>query len=144
MADADSLLVLDEPFPHLDADRLYAYWTRPELLTTFWAQEASVDLRVGGEYRLGWPSLGRTLRGTYLDVVPSRRLEFTWAWEEDPEARDRTVSMAFAAVEGGSALTIRHGPYGEEAAEQEERAAHREGWLHFCAELRRRAAGTGA
>jgi hypothetical protein len=38
-------------------------------------------------------------------------------------------------ADGGTELTILHGPHGEGAAEQAARSDHREGWEYFLARL---------
>ena len=38
-------------------------------------------------------------------------------------------------ADGGTELTVLHGPHGEGAAEQAARSDHREGWEYFLARL---------
>lgn len=45
---------------------LWRDWTEPDRLHSWWGPEASLDLRVGGEYELRWSKIGATLRGKYL------------------------------------------------------------------------------
>ena len=75
-----------------DPDTLFHAWTDPQKLMHWWRQEgegwafagASVDLRVGGRYRLGMTAPdGKThvAIGAYLEVERPVRLVFTWDWE---------------------------------------------------------------
>ena len=114
---------------------LYVWWTMPERLTAFWAGEAETDPRPGGDYRLHWPQMPATLRGTYRECRPGRRLSFTWRWDHEPDGPERVVDMEFAPDGDGAVLTITHGPYGDGADEESERAGHAEGWAHFCGAL---------
>jgi len=41
-----------------------------------------VDPRPGGVFCLN-PNSSETVRGEYLEVIPPRRIVFTWGWEED-------------------------------------------------------------
>jgi uncharacterized protein YndB with AHSA1/START domain len=130
-------LVIEERFPGMDSDTLHAWWTEPGRLAGFWAGEAETDLRVGGRYRLSWPSLQRTLRGTHFAVGPGRRLEFTWDWVEEPEATERTVAMTFVPGDEGAAPIITQFRYGDSPSDAEAQRGHRAGWEHFCESLRR-------
>src|SRR6476646_7753076 len=58
------LLILTSFYPDVSPRQLFAYWTQPEFLQQWWPPEAEVDLRPGGAYRLSWPSMEWTLRGT--------------------------------------------------------------------------------
>ena len=76
-----------------DADTLFRAWTDPRALMHWWRQEgdgwafaeASIDLRVGGRYRLGMTGPdGKThvAVGAYQDVRRPVCLAFTWDWED--------------------------------------------------------------
>jgi uncharacterized protein YndB with AHSA1/START domain len=55
--------------------------------------QAEIDLRPGGVYRLD-PNGRDVIRGEYVEVVPNRRVVFTWGWENPSEG--------MAAVPAGS------------------------------------------
>src|SRR5439155_10548201 len=95
-----------------DAETLFRAWTDPRELMHWWRQEgdgwafagASIDLRVGGRYRLGMTGPdGKThvAVGVYREVRHPVRLVFTWDWE-DPANRvgDTLVSVEFKDVGG--------------------------------------------
>ena len=54
---------------------------------------AEIDPRPGGVYRLD-PNGRDVIRGEYVEVVPDRRVVFTWGWENPSEG--------MAAVPAGS------------------------------------------
>jgi uncharacterized protein YndB with AHSA1/START domain len=82
------------------------------------------------------------LRGHYLAIEPGRLLTFTWAWDHEPDAPARLVSVRFTPdATGGTLLTVTHAPYTTTADEQEARQGHLDGWLHFLARLQSRVAG---
>lgn len=111
---------------HLAAspDRVFRAWTEPDQLSWFGNPDAdhptSVDLRVGGEWRiyLVQPDGERYWTGgTYREIVPDQRISFAWGvaegWPElDPARPDDnpvlTVTLA-AAPSGGTAQTVRVG-----------------------------------
>lgn len=132
-------LHLVESFPGLGLDDLWTAWTTPDGVTSFWAEEAEIDLVPGGPYRLAWPSRSWTMDGEVLAVDPGTALAFTWAWSHEPDAPTRRVDLGFSAAgddDPGSRLAIDHGPYGPDDAE--ERTGHEEGWRFFCRALRER------
>jgi activator of Hsp90 ATPase-like protein len=45
------------------------------------------------------------------------------------------VLVTVAAGDGGTELTVLHGPHGQGTAEQAARSDHREGWEYFLARL---------
>lgn len=70
-------------------DKVWRAWTQPQALSQWFGPgatpsraEAEIDLRVGGRYRIAFPMPNgekNEASGEYLEVVPNRRLVFTWA-----------------------------------------------------------------
>ena len=112
--------------------RVFEVWTRPELMAQWflvdpgWKGKAAVDLRVGGKYRVEMDRGDGTIFvafGEYLEIVPPRRLVFTW-------------SSAVPAV-SGSVVTVEIEPRGEDTQltlthdllpDTDEGRAHAIGW----------------
>ena len=46
--------------------------------------QAEIDARSGGVYRLD-PNGRDVIRGAYVEVLPDRRVVFTWGWENPSE-----------------------------------------------------------
>jgi uncharacterized protein YndB with AHSA1/START domain len=123
-----------------DADTLFRAWTDPDMLKHWWRMEgpgwsfagASVDLRVGGGYRLAMTDPKGTTHvaiGEYRVLDRPRRLAFTWDWE-DPASRvgDTLVTVGF--VQAGPDTTevvVTH----ERFAEAERVAGHESGWTQL-------------
>ena len=127
-------LLLEADLPRLGPGDAFDHWTRPDLLTRWWPQEATVDARPGGGYHLAWPALGWHLRGTYRTFDPPSRLSFSWRWDHEPGSPERAVEVAIDPAESGSRLTLWHGRY-EIPTDLVERQGHVEGWLHFLGRL---------
>lgn len=116
-----------------DPARVFAAWTRPELLRQ-WScpegaevEDAQVDLRVGGAYRIRMTSERgvHTAFGTYREITPSSRLVYTWDWEEAEFAVGETlVTVEFAKARGGTQVVLTH----ERLPDEEARQGHGEGW----------------
>lgn len=129
-------LVLRADFSNLSPVQLFNYFTKPDLITQWWASQAEIDAKLGGNYVISWPQMDWYLRGTYTEFVAGQALTFTWKWDHKPDLPERTVQLEFQArAEGGSTLVLMHGSYGDSDTEQEDRQSHLEGWQHFLNEL---------
>jgi uncharacterized protein YndB with AHSA1/START domain len=111
---------------------VFAAWTRPERLSLWFPTRGSevllaeADARVGGTFRIASraPDGERfEVGGTYREVVPDRRLVFTWAWHTTPE-RESLVTVDLAPEGDGTVLTLHHEQFFNEAA----RDGHAQGW----------------
>jgi uncharacterized protein YndB with AHSA1/START domain len=115
-------------------DRVFGALTEPGQVTTWWGPrgfatpEIDLDLRVGGSYRFGMqPPDGDLfhLSGEFLEIVPLRRLVYTFRWEEpDPDDRDTVVRLSLDDVDDGTRVSLSQGEFATEAR----RALHRDGW----------------
>ena len=116
----------------LPVDRVFAAWTRPELLGRWFAPGdrmtcvAQTDLRVGGHYRIAMhdPDAGEdhVVMGQYSVVEPDRRLAFSWRWESSEHTTQ--VDVRFASLGDKTRVSIRH----TEFTEQEICDKHSTGW----------------
>jgi uncharacterized protein YndB with AHSA1/START domain len=89
--------------------------TKPEHVRNWFAPfedrvtECSIDLRVGGDYRIVFVTPDGTecsFRGTYLEVEPPTRTVATWLFEGWPDAwADETVELH--ETDGVTKLTMR-------------------------------------
>jgi len=116
-------------------ESLFRHWVEPDLLAQWWAQEAEIDPRVGGEYVLSWPRMGWNLRGRYTRFEPGKQLGFTWNWDHEPNLPERVVDVRFEPAAGGTRLAITHGPYSDTPEDQQDRQSHLDGWQHFVQRL---------
>jgi len=112
-------------------ERLFAYWTDPDHLARWWGpagvtcDSATVDLRVGGAYRIA----NRFAYGTVLwisglfDVVdPPHRLVYSWRLG-DAVAIER-VTVTFTPAAHSTDVVVVH----ERIADAASRAGHERGW----------------
>lgn len=122
--------------------RVFAAWTDPSVLAQWWGPhhtrvlEAEIDLRVGGRFRtvLGEENGARhEVSGVYDEILPDRRLVFSWAWSNSPERVSR-VTVAFRAVPEGTEVTLVHDRFAEEATA----TRHRRGWTESFERLEAR------
>jgi uncharacterized protein YndB with AHSA1/START domain len=109
-------------------DEVFAAWTDPELMARWLSPvghaEVEVDLRVGGRFRVTMGAEDRRIEhsGEYLEVVPPRRLAFTWASPyTGPEPSVVTVELRPA--DDGTELLLTHERLPEDQVEP-----HAGGW----------------
>ena len=91
-------------------------------------------MRVGGRFRIvfgGADGKAHECAGVYKEVVPVRRLAFTWHWPSTTPERISLVTLTFERVEGGTELHLRHEQFYDEAA----RDSHRKGWTALLENL---------
>jgi uncharacterized protein YndB with AHSA1/START domain len=116
-------------------DRVYAAWTDPAQLRTWFGPEGvrtrdlAADVRVGGKYR--WDVINSegeemTVRGEYRELEPGRKIVFTWHWDDDEawENHLSIVTVELADAEGGTLLRLTH----EKLPNEGSRDRHHEGW----------------
>ena len=113
--------------------RVWDAWTKPEEMKHWMGQadaprepDITAELRVGGRYRIVmYTAAGETHRvgGAYREIVPQRKLVYTWAWESTPE-RESLVTVEFHAKDGGTELLLTH----ERFFDRDARDRHGQGW----------------
>src|SRR4029077_16116581 len=100
-------------------DRVYAAWTDPDQLKQWLDPENAhtrqlvADVRVGGKYRwdLTTPDgEDMTAFGEYRELVPDRKIVFTWKWDDDEawENHDSIVTIELSDRDGGTELRFAH------------------------------------
>ncbi|KQY56875.1 MULTISPECIES: TIGR03086 family metal-binding protein [unclassified Nocardioides] len=112
-------------------DEAFALITEPERLRRWQAVSASVDLRVGGDYR--WTvTPGHLAGGTFREVVPGKQVVFGWGWDTDTDLPTdaSTVTITLEPNADGTAVTLVH-----EGLSPEQEVGHAEGWNHFLERL---------
>lgn len=111
---------------------VYAAWTDPAQMKHWmgpsdgFTTEATTDLRVGGRYRIVMRAPDGEMHrvgGVFREVVPHRKLVYTWAWESTPE-RESLVTVEFNASGTATELVLTHRRF----ADTEARDKHQAGW----------------
>ena len=113
--------------------QLFQAWTQPQKMIQWWgvtghdnAPIAETDLKVGGHFRVQfWSPDGerQSVSGVYREVVPDRRLVFSWAWQSTPE-RESQVTIDLKPDGDSTVLTLTHEQFFDEKARDD----HRRGW----------------
>ncbi|HWT19270.1 MAG TPA: SRPBCC domain-containing protein [Variovorax sp.] len=121
-------------------EKVWRAWTDPQALKAWFGPEeivevpvAEVDLRVGGRFRVAMRAAdGEThdVSGVYQELVPNRKLVFSWAWRSTPE-RESRVTVRIEPDGNGCELVLLHEQFFDEAA----REGHRHGWTGAMGKL---------
>lgn len=142
--------IVRELYIHADPETVFGFLTDPGKMRRWIGRTLELDPRPGGIFRIDVN--GRdVVRGAFVEVIPPRRVVFTWGWEgteteaeagarDRPEARvppgSTTVEVTLEPREGGTLLRLRHrgltGP---------DRERHAFGWTHYLSRLGTAAAG---
>lgn len=111
---------------------IFAAWTQPELIVQWFAPgtmtvpQAETDLRSGGRYTIRMmreDGESFTTWGHYKEIIPNRKLVFTWGWD-GPERHESLVTVEFKEHVQGTEIVLTH----ERLANAEQTRMHAEGW----------------
>lgn len=126
-------LTLSRHYP-VAPEKVWRAWTDAEALKRWWGPGpgepvslAELDVRVGGRFRIvfgGPDGKMHECAGTYQEVVPNRKLVFTWSWPNSTPERVSVVSIVFKEVSGGTELVFKH----EQLFDEKARDDHKRGW----------------
>jgi uncharacterized protein YndB with AHSA1/START domain len=110
---------------------VYAYLTE----STRWARWQGVSAKIeavpGGAFRTTMVN-GLIAEGTFVELVPNRRVRFTWGWQGSSTMPpgSSTVTLDLVADAGGTMVTLTH-----DGLVVEERSVHEAGWRHYLTRL---------
>ena len=112
-------------------EKVYAAWIDPAKMSRWLGPpnvikvNVTADVAVGGRYAIQMivPDDEHNVSGVYREVVPNRKLVFTWAWRSTPE-RESLVTVTFTPEGDGTLMTLHHEQFFDEAA----RDRHEQGW----------------
>jgi uncharacterized protein YndB with AHSA1/START domain len=115
-------------------EKVWRAWTDAQAVKKLWGPGpgepvavAELDVRVGGRFRIvfgGPQGTAHEVQGTYKEVVPNRKLVFTWTWTNSTPERESVVTIVFRASDGGTELDFRH----EQLFDEKVRDDHQRGW----------------
>jgi uncharacterized protein YndB with AHSA1/START domain len=126
-------LTLERRYP-VAPEKLWRAWTDPEALRRWWGPSpgdrvsvAELDVRVEGRFRIvfgGAEGTEHECAGVYRQVVPNRKLVFTWSWPRTTPERVSLVTIELRKRDKETELLFRHEGFFDEKV----RDGHKEGW----------------
>jgi uncharacterized protein YndB with AHSA1/START domain len=117
---------------------VFAFLTERDKMLRWMGLALSIDPRPGGLFLLD-PNGRETIRGEYLEVIPPRRIVFTWGWQSGNDrvpAGSSRVEIDLVPSGSGTLLRLTHRPEGGDVRPQ-----HEAGWSHHLGRLRAVAEG---
>jgi uncharacterized protein YndB with AHSA1/START domain len=122
-------VVIDAP-----AEVVWTHLTTAEGLVRWAGPEATADPAPGGVLRWVHPD-GATVVGRFVELVPCRRLVFTYGWEDGrlgvPPGSTTVEIDLIEEEEGATTLRLVHHGLPPESVK-----AHQQGWTYFLGILR--------
>ena len=126
-------LTLTRTYP-VAPEKVWRAWTDAEAVKKWWGPGpgepvslAELDVRVGGRFRIvfgGADGKAHECAGVYKEVVPNRRLAFTWCWPNTTPERVSVVTIVFKDLKGKTELVFNH----EQLFDEKVRDDHQRGW----------------
>jgi uncharacterized protein YndB with AHSA1/START domain len=130
---ADDELLISHTFD-APAELVFSLWAKPEHMKnwmgpqTYVCKAMEIDFRVGGAYRgmIRSPdSEENWFGGVYREIVPHRRLVFTFAWDSGRAGTVETlVTLSFTERDGKTVQMFHQTPF----SSVESRDSHIGGW----------------
>ena len=107
------------------ADLVFDMWTQPERIINWCRPKVSTllasefDIRPGGFWRMKLQDPAgnvATLGGTYHEMIPPKRLSFTWCWDRAGRREDCSyVTVDFVEQGSSTLIHLRHAKLTSEA-----------------------------
>lgn len=110
---------------------VYAYLTDAARWRRWQGADATLDPRVGGVFSVLMAN-GMNARGQFLELVPDRRVVFTWGWVDNESLPPGSTTVEIdLQVDGDATLLI----LTHRSIPDEELPAQRAGWTHYLPRL---------
>jgi uncharacterized protein YndB with AHSA1/START domain len=119
-------------------DEVFRWFVEPDLLVRWIGVRAALEPRPGGRFRFE-VAAGEWCTGSYVEVVPGRRVVFTWGWDSGAipvPPGSSTVEIDLLADHDGTRVRLVHRDLAPEL-----RPLHAEGWSRFLPRLAAAVAG---
>ncbi|MGH8912356.1 MAG: SRPBCC family protein [Acidimicrobiia bacterium] len=110
---------------------VYSYLTEPEKWARWQGVAATIEPRPGGVFAVSMPTEAQA-RGEFVDLVPNRRVVFTWGWTDHPTVPPGSTRVEIELIAEGSATRLILTHLG---LPSDEVPLHTEGWNHYLSRL---------
>ena len=113
-------------------ETVFRLLTDPNEYVRWKGKLAQFDARPGGTFHVDFMNDKDIVDGTFVEVIPSRRVVFTWGWKGNPVVPpgSSTVEIDLEPDGQGTRLRLVHRGLPEAAL-----ATHAEGWDYFLPRL---------
>jgi uncharacterized protein YndB with AHSA1/START domain len=135
---ADDEPIVREIFIDATPEEVFEFLTRSDKYVLWMGLSAQLDPRPGGIYEVD-PNTRDIILGEFIEVVPSKRIVFTWGWKEPGHpipAGSTRVHIELTPQNGGTFLRLVH-----HRVPGASRERHEMGWTHYLGRLNTVVAG---
>lgn len=110
---------------------VYAYLTDSDRWAQWQGEAATIEAVPGGLFRILMGN-GMCARGQFVELVPDKRVVFTWGWIDLPDLPpgSTTVEIDLEHQGDGTLIRLTHRDLPADHAD-----VHRAGWEHYVARL---------
>jgi uncharacterized protein YndB with AHSA1/START domain len=110
---------------------VYGYLTESARWTRWQGASAEIEAVPGGTFRMTMVN-GLVAEGVFVELVPNRRVRFTWGWHGSATLPPGSSTVVIDLVEDadGTMVTLTH-----DGLPAQERAIHEQGWRHYVRRL---------
>ena len=128
--------LVKEIFIEAPPEVVFQFFTDPAKMIRWMGLTAEIDPRPGGVYRLD-PNGRDVILGKYLEVIPNRRVVFTWGWEKPSDgmpavpAGSTKVEIDLEAERDGTRVRLTHSELPPAA-----QGRHELGWANYLTRLK--------
>jgi uncharacterized protein YndB with AHSA1/START domain len=112
-------------------DVVYAYLTDSDRWARWQGETARIEPRPGGLFRMRMGN-GQTARGQFVELVPGRKIVFTWGWIDNPTIPPGSTVVEIECLPDGDGTLIR---LTHRDLPPDEVVPHRLGWSHYLPRL---------
>lgn len=135
----EQVVIEHEIFIAASPQTVFEFLRDPTLMVRWIGEAAALEPQPGGALRIKF-SRGDVAAGHYQEVVPHRRVAFTWGWDPNHEGQNpklttlppggSLVEIDLEAKGDGTVLRLRHTHVPREIAEK-----HSERWSYYLTQL---------
>lgn len=112
-------------------DVVYSFLTESDKWARWQGSDAKIEPTPGGSFVMKMPD-GATATGQFVEVIPDRKIVFTWGWDGHPNLPPGSsiVEIEITPLDGDSLVRLTHRGLPEDEAPK-----HRQGWERYLPRL---------
>jgi uncharacterized protein YndB with AHSA1/START domain len=134
MPDAKTRSVNHQYLIRAPPEKVFRAFTDPEWLVKWFADQATLEPRKGGQYSFGWTN-GPKHTGTVVEFEPNKTLSITWDWD-GVELHGTIYTLSVKPAEGGTEFGVDHSGFPRTEQWADLYGGAEWGWTYFAMNLK--------